>query len=54
MVRARGKTSKRVHHEREWYGDFLDFMASEVAAPRYYAGMRGQSLGHPRLSAASR
>lgn len=29
---ARGKTElKRVHHEREWYGDFLDFMASEKA-----------------------
>jgi alkylation response protein AidB-like acyl-CoA dehydrogenase len=29
---ARGKTElKRVHHEREWYADFLDFMASEKA-----------------------
>ena len=29
---SRGKTElKRVHHEREWYGDFLDFMASEKA-----------------------
>ena len=29
---ARGKTElKRVHHEREWYTDFLDFMASEKA-----------------------
>ena len=29
---ARGKTElKRVHHEQEWYGDFLDFMASEKA-----------------------
>ena len=29
---ARGKTElKRVHHEREWYGDFLDFMASQKA-----------------------
>ena len=29
---ARGKTElKRVHHEREWYGDFLEFMASEKA-----------------------
>jgi alkylation response protein AidB-like acyl-CoA dehydrogenase len=29
---ARGKTElKRVRHEREWYGDFLDFMASEKA-----------------------
>jgi acyl-CoA dehydrogenase len=29
---ARGKTElKRVHHEREWYADFLDFMASENA-----------------------
>jgi alkylation response protein AidB-like acyl-CoA dehydrogenase len=29
---ARGKTElKRVHHEREWYSDFLDFMASERA-----------------------
>ena len=29
---ARGKTElKRVRHEREWYGDFLDFMASEQA-----------------------
>jgi acyl-CoA dehydrogenase len=28
----RGKTElKRVRHEREWYGDFLDFMASEKA-----------------------
>jgi len=29
---SRGKTElKRVHHEREWYGDFVDFMASEKA-----------------------
>src|SRR5664280_640987 len=29
---ARGKTElKRVHHEREWYDDFLSFMASEKA-----------------------
>ncbi|HEY8654430.1 MAG TPA: acyl-CoA dehydrogenase family protein [Dermatophilaceae bacterium] len=29
---ARGKTElKRVHREREWYTDFLDFMASEKA-----------------------
>ena len=29
---ARGKAElKRVRHEREWYGDFLDFMASEKA-----------------------
>jgi len=29
---SRGKTElKRVHHEREWYADFLDFMASEKA-----------------------
>jgi len=29
---ARGKTElKRAHHEREWYSDFLDFMASEKA-----------------------
>ena len=29
---ARGKTElKRVHHEREWYDDFLEFMASEKA-----------------------
>jgi len=29
---ARGKMElKRVHHDREWYGDFLDFMASEKA-----------------------
>lgn len=29
---ARGKTElKRVHHEREWYADFLDFVASEKA-----------------------
>jgi alkylation response protein AidB-like acyl-CoA dehydrogenase len=29
---ARGKTElKRVHHENEWYADFLDFMASEKA-----------------------
>jgi acyl-CoA dehydrogenase len=29
---ARGKTElKRVHHEREWYSDFLDFMASQKA-----------------------
>ncbi len=29
---ARGKTElKRVRHEREWCGDFLDFMASEKA-----------------------
>src|SRR5450631_172459 len=29
---ARGKTElKRVRHEREWYGDFLEFMASEKA-----------------------
>ena len=29
---ARGKTElKRARHEREWYGDFLDFMAAEKA-----------------------
>jgi acyl-CoA dehydrogenase len=29
---ARGKGElKRAHHEREWYGDFLDFMASQQA-----------------------
>jgi len=29
---VRGKTElKRVHHEREWYDDFLEFMASEKA-----------------------
>jgi alkylation response protein AidB-like acyl-CoA dehydrogenase len=29
---ARGKTElKRVRHDREWYGDFLEFMASEKA-----------------------
>ena len=29
---SRGKTElKRVHHEREWYADFLDFMAAEKA-----------------------
>ena len=29
---ARGKTElKRVHHEREWYADFLEFMGSEKA-----------------------
>ena len=29
---ARGKTElKRVHHEREWYDDFLSFVASEKA-----------------------
>jgi acyl-CoA dehydrogenase len=29
---ARGKTElKRVHHEREWYGDFLEFIASQKA-----------------------
>ena len=29
---ARGKTElKRVHHEREWYADFLAFLASEKA-----------------------
>jgi alkylation response protein AidB-like acyl-CoA dehydrogenase len=47
---ARGKTElKRVHHEHEWYADFLDFMASEKAFATFLTpgspGQEGRELG---------
>ena len=45
---ARGKTElKRARHEREWYGDFLDFMAAEKAfATLLTPAIAGRPLGH--------
>ena len=50
---ARGKTElKRVHHEREWYGDFLDFMASEKAFATFLTpGSQGGRWDTARLCA---
>src|SRR5664279_5534895 len=50
---SRGKTElKRVHHEREWYGDFLGFMASEKAFATFLTpGSQGGRWDTARLCA---
>jgi acyl-CoA dehydrogenase len=50
---ARGKTElKRVRHEREWYGDFLDFMASEKALATFLTpGSQGGRWDTARICA---
>jgi acyl-CoA dehydrogenase len=50
---TRGKSElKRVRHEREWYGDFLDFMASEKAFATFLTpGSQGGSWDTARICA---
>jgi acyl-CoA dehydrogenase len=50
---TRGKSElKRARHEREWYGDFLDFMASEKAfATLLTPGSQGGSWDTARICA---
>ncbi len=50
---ARGKTElKRVHHEREWYADFLDFIASEQAFATFLTpGSEGGTWDTARICA---
>jgi len=50
---TRGKSElKRVRHEREWYGDFLDFMASEKAFATFLTpGSQGGTWDTARICA---
>jgi alkylation response protein AidB-like acyl-CoA dehydrogenase len=50
---ARGKTElKRVHHEREWYADFLDFLAAEKAFATFLTpGSQGGQWDTARICA---